>query len=557
MLSKWNRKRKLIVSAAVCVLLAGGGFGVYQSVTAEPEKEASGVTKETTVCRGNLTAGITESGDVEIDALTQSFSLDWSDSTSASAGSLGESSQSSQSSQSDEKKVSAGQSEGGQTAKTDAGSSQSGSSDAELIVEKVYAAAGQKVTKGDKLLQLTSDSVEEVREVYRSALEAAEDAYEEARLTQESERVSAKYTYQQSIAKGESASLAYQASLASLSAQVSSARNAYKEAKKGIASLPAQIQKLQKQIKAKKGGAASDSGSPESAQTMTTDSKSSSATDSGTVSALQQELLQKQEKLKQYKQNLQSLKAAYHAAVKAQTTGKIEARAAYKESRTAAKNAKVTYQAALSSLKAEIREAKTAYEAAKKGKKEFETFVKGNAVCAEYSGTISEIGYAAGDSLRSATAIASYLDQEGVSVTVSVSQEDISQIQIGNAAVVTLSAYDGKEFEGEVTSISTVSGTDSTASYAVEVTIQPDDCEVYSGMNSEVIFVSKQVKDVLYVSKKAITTEGNTSYAVLKKEDGSLQKTKVTTGFSDGHNIEIQSGLEEGDTVLIESRVSQ
>ena len=42
-----------------------------------------------------------------------------------------------------------------------------------------------------------------------------------------------------------------------------------------------------------------------------------------------------------------------------------------------------------------------------------------------------------------------------------------------------------------------------------------------------------------------------------KKADGTTKKTKVVTGFSDGHNVEIKSGLKKGDTVLIESQVSQ
>ena len=32
--------------------------------------------------------------------------------------------------------------------------------------------------------------------------------------------------------------------------------------------------------------------------------------------------------------------------------------------------------------------------------------------------------------------------------------------------------------------------------------------------------------------------------------------TTVATGFSDGRNVQILSGLEEGDIVLIESRVN-
>ena len=49
-----------------------------------------------------------------------------------------------------------------------------------------------------------------------------------------------------------------------------------------------------------------------------------------------------------------------------------------------------------------------------------------------------------------------------------------------------------------------------------------------------------------------MTEEGNTSYVYTEKDDstGELSgKTKVETGTTDGNNIEITSGLSEGDTV--------
>ena len=41
-----------------------------------------------------------------------------------------------------------------------------------------------------------------------------------------------------------------------------------------------------------------------------------------------------------------------------------------------------------------------------------------------------------------------------------------------------------------------------------------------------------------------------------KEADGSITEQEVVTGFSDGTYVEIEEGLSEGDTVLIESRVS-
>ncbi|MCD7836030.1 MAG: efflux RND transporter periplasmic adaptor subunit, partial [Lachnospiraceae bacterium] len=63
--------------------------------------------------------------------------------------------------------------------------------------------------------------------------------------------------------------------------------------------------------------------------------------------------------------------------------------------------------------------------------------------------------------------------------------------------------------------------------------------------------------DVLYVSKRAVVTDDDKTYVLVKNEDGSIEKRTITTGFSDGVNIEVVEGLSEGETVLIESKVSK
>ena len=42
----------------------------------------------------------------------------------------------------------------------------------------------------------------------------------------------------------------------------------------------------------------------------------------------------------------------------------------------------------------------------------------------------------------------------------------------------------------------------------------------------------------------------------MKDDSGKVVKNEITTGFSDGNNVEVKSGLNEGDTVLIESKAS-
>ena len=86
--------------------------------------------------------------------------------------------------------------------------------------------------------------------------------------------------------------------------------------------------------------------------------------------------------------------------------------------------------------------------------------------------------------------------------------------------------------------------------------MQGDTSGIFNGMSATVTFVSKQVEDVIYVSNRAVTVEDGKSYVKIKDENGEAVKTEVTTGFSDGSNVEIQSGVNEGDIVLIESKVS-
>ena len=59
------------------------------------------------------------------------------------------------------------------------------------------------------------------------------------------------------------------------------------------------------------------------------------------------------------------------------------------------------------------------------------------------------------------------------------------------------------------------------------------------------------------MSNRAIFRDGTRSYVKVRDENGSIVEKDVTTGFSDGVNVEITEGLSQGDTVLIESKVSE
>lgn len=591
LISKIKGKKKLgIVIVCLLVLAIMVSFGYYQ-VQKGKKSDTKVVTKETEVKSGNLTVGITESGNVAIDTLTQSYSLSRtsvsptstfsSGSTSSATTTKSGSSDSTKSadnasleqSSSTKNSASSTQSTADSSTQSTADSStqstaysstqnSSASSEEELVVKKVCVSTGQNVKKGDTLLTLTKSSVESAKKSYQENYDAARIAYNEAKTTRDAAKVSAEYEYKQRIATGKSALATYKATVASLEANVSSTKAAYQKAQNGIKTLPTQIASLKKKIaKAKSASGVMDSVNnttqQSSSNTTTGTNTTSSTQSSSTITQLTQELTQLQTQLSEYRSNLNSLKSQYTSAKKALKTGKITAKQTYEESRIEAKNAKALYTVALSSVNDDVDAAKETYDQTKEELEAFNAFTKNNEVTAKYTGKLTSVGYSKGDSLNSSTAIAAYVDTDGVNITVSVAQDDVSNIKVGDNVNIYLSAYEDELFEGTVTSISSTSTGDTTVSYPVVVTLSGDVSKVYDGMSSEVTFVSKEVKDVTYVSNKAITTEGTKSYVMLKKADGTTKKTKVVTGFSDGHNVEIKSGLKKGDTVLIESQVNQ
>lgn len=591
LISKIKGKKKITIGI-VCLLILSivAGFGYYQ-VQKGKKSDTKVVTKETEVKSGNLTVGITESGNVAIDTLTQSYSLSRTSVSSTSTSSSGSTSSATttksgssdstksadnaslEQSSSTKNSASSIQSTADSSTQSTADSStqstaysstqnSSASSEEELVVKKVCVSTGQNVKKGDTLLTLTKSSVESAKKSYQENYDAARIAYNEAKTTRDAAKVSAEYEYKQRIATGKSALATYKATVASLEANVSSTKAAYQKAQNGIKTLPIQIASLKKKIaKAKSASGVMDSVNnttqQSSSNTTTGTNATSSTQSSSTITQLTQELTRLQTQLSEYRSNLNSLKSQYTSAKKALKTGKITAKQTYEESRIEAKNAKALYTVALSSVNDDVDAAKETYDQTKEELEAFNAFTKNNEVTAKYTGKLTSVGYSKGDSLNSSTAIAAYVDTDGVNITVSVAQDDVSNIKVGDNVNIYLSAYEDELFEGTVTSISSSSTGDTTVSYPVVVTLSGDVSKVYDGMSSEVTFVSKEVKDVTYVSNKAITTEGTKSYVTLKKADGTTKKTKVVTGFSDGHNVEIKSGLKKGDTVLIESQVSQ
>ncbi len=136
-------------------------------------------------------------------------------------------------------------------------------------------------------------------------------------------------------------------------------------------------------------------------------------------------------------------------------------------------------------------------------------------------------------------------------VQVSIDEQDILLLSKGQKADVTLDALEGQTFEGTVTEIGADAETGSgSAKYPVTIEIDSAD-KMKFGMSAEVAVKVGEAADVLVIPMEALQQEGETTFVYTEEaDDGTLGgKKNVETGLSDGENVEITSGLSEGDTI--------
>lgn len=219
--------------------------------------------------------------------------------------------------------------------------------------------------------------------------------------------------------------------------------------------------------------------------------------------------------------------------------------------------ADLTYQSTLNQLELNVVTAQNKVDKLGAAISKMNSILKGSTIVAPCDGLVTDVDFAAGDDVNLLEAAITISRSDEVTVNLTLDQEDIGDVSLDQEAIVTFDAFDDQTFTGKVDAISispAVMGAP-VVNYSVTVLLSGEGLEnIYNGMSCQVELVSERVNDVIKVSKRAITTDKDgLSLVKVKNADGSNSLVEVTTGFTDGVNVEILSGLNEGDIVLIES----
>lgn len=547
-----EKNKKIWIGAGCSIAILG--IAATTGVLIWKNGQTSEVTyRETTVEYGNLTVGITEDSTVNIGTVSQTFDLDISALVSS------DSSSSSSTSQND--------SMGGMGMQMFSfGGDTYTSQSQEMVIDSVHITVGQEIQAGDVLYTLTEDSVEEIRTQLEEDVEDTLADYQALTVEQQQSYLTANQGYDTYVTNGSLAELTYNKELQDLQDKVDEAADTLEEKQNQVNENLEKLVELQEELTSAK----KDLKDAEAAVSENHDNRYNDPyyytvylNTRDMAQTIVDEIEEDIESLTDENETLLTeigeATRSWNEACRNLESEKLTAQQTLETDQYYASVSSEWYSIQTTSLDNEKQSAYASYESAVKKLDEFNSYIVGNDVIAEYSGVVTEVPLEEGDGVTRNTSLVTLYDASDVTMEITVSEDDYKAIDQDGEVNITYTAYPDVVYNGVISEVSDAAYDSSSGEvyYTITVTVQGDVSGLYEGMTGDVTCVTKETKEVTYVSNRAIFRDGTRSYVKVRDENGSIVEKDVTTGFSDGVNVEITEGLSQGDTVLIESKVSE
>ncbi|MGS2779610.1 efflux RND transporter periplasmic adaptor subunit [Robertmurraya sp. GLU-23] len=183
-------------------------------------------------------------------------------------------------------------------------------------------------------------------------------------------------------------------------------------------------------------------------------------------------------------------------------------------------------------------------------------------ITATHAGTITSLDIESGNRIQLSQVVGHITDYDSLQTVISVDELDIVSIKTGQPAEITASAFPDETFKGTVTGVAK-EGESQNGVSSFNVTVQfTDPKDLLIGMSTEVSITTESKQDVLYVPIESVKNNGGEKYVTIQESassdnaEANTKKQVVETGINDSQNIEITSGLTEGQIVQLALTIS-
>lgn len=214
--------------------------------------------------------------------------------------------------------------------------------------------------------------------------------------------------------------------------------------------------------------------------------------------------------------------------------------------------AQANYNLALDGLQGDLQAAEWAVQQAKLALESAQLALDSTVLTAPTTGTIVEVSAEAGEAVGS-NPILTLADLGTSLVRFYLEESDLNKVAVGHDVTVAFDAYPDHEFSGSVIRVDpvlvTVDGTPAVQAWAA-LDDAGDDVMLPAGLTAEVKIISGEAYKTLLIPVQALRELSPGQYTVfVVDQDGELKLRPVEVGLRDFANVQILSGLEQGEVI--------
>ena len=205
-------------------------------------------------------------------------------------------------------------------------------------------------------------------------------------------------------------------------------------------------------------------------------------------------------------------------------------------------------QANIEISKASIESAKASVEAHKVNIEKLQNDLNNVVIKAPISGVISEKNVNVGQIINQGAVLAKINDISYVFATIQVPQEKINDIKVGKPAEVTLED-NNTVHNGTLDSID-LSGDSTLRVFNCKIKMENSNKELLPGEYAKVNFSNTENNNKVITIPVSSLAGSEGDYYVFINDNGVASKVSVDIGDADENNVEIISGVKEGDEII-------
>jgi len=172
-------------------------------------------------------------------------------------------------------------------------------------------------------------------------------------------------------------------------------------------------------------------------------------------------------------------------------------------------------------------------------------------VLAPINGSIIKTPLKVGTKVTTSSAVTTIGDIASLQITAKIPERYVAFLRTGLKAEISLEAYPDAVFAATVTHVSPVLDVNARTKEIV-LTFDENDARVNAGMFGKVKLYTRDYGGAVALPSDAIVTKGDKPYLYVTKDDDTVEQREITFGQSVDGIVQVLSGIEAGERVVVE-----